>query len=88
MGAFSGAHVGAFSEGPLRDSFGAFSGPYWGAFLGRDHLGALLGAIFEVVLSEIIGADLRVYIGANFEGLFDVLLYGVLHMDNSLAFLI
>ena len=33
-----------------------------------------------------IPRDFGVFIGANFGGFFEVVLYGVLHTDNSLAF--
>ena len=53
MGAFSGAHIGAFSEAHLEFSLGhfggsfwTFSGPHWGSYRAGVHAGAFMGACF------------------------------------------
>ena len=58
----------------------------WRYFLGpsREPVGGLSRT--GVHLGAFLGSDFGVDIGANFGGLFEVMLYGVLHIDNSLAF--
>ena len=57
-------------------------GPSWAG----AHLGAFQGGPFLGCIMGTPGANFGVYIGANFGGLFEVMLYGVSQIDNSLAF--
>ena len=101
LGAFSGDHLGAISEAHLRSSLGvhfsvfrAFLGPHWLAFLDRGSFGSLSGGRFLRLYNgnsrgrfgDVNWGPIWGPFWVYFLGPFEVVLYGVLHIDNSIAF--
>ena len=101
IGGLFGAHLGAITEARLGSSLGFHFSVFWDllgnplvGILGQGLIwGPIWGARFWSCIMGIPGANLGVYIGAHlgailgvFWGLFEVTLFGVLHIDNSLAF--
>ena len=82
FGAFSGTHLGAFSEAHLGPLWGAIQGVFFRVFSGGHWWASSGGGSFR----DIPGGRFGGLDWEHFRGLFEVVLYGVLHINNSLAF--